>query len=153
MYPFRCSVLSNRATRTDSYEGGLFPCRCYTFAEMPWYQRRIAEMLLATPPSSTYEEVVSRPCSAVGPAAVRAPWAPVSGGPEHVPTGSVLASTRLCCRLTQPVADICVPLRGIITQDRNYAAVTRRVRGPRAAAFYREDARVCFPDGAAAVAF
>ncbi|XP_025249468.1 regulator of microtubule dynamics protein 1 isoform X5 [Theropithecus gelada] len=31
---------------------------CYTFAEMPWYQRRIAEMLFATPPSSTYEKVV-----------------------------------------------------------------------------------------------
>ncbi|XP_033295698.1 regulator of microtubule dynamics protein 1 isoform X3 [Orcinus orca] len=31
---------------------------CYTFAEMPWYQRRIAEMLFATPPSSTYEEAL-----------------------------------------------------------------------------------------------
>ncbi|XP_073924900.1 regulator of microtubule dynamics protein 1 isoform X2 [Castor canadensis] len=31
---------------------------CYTFAEMPWYQRRIAKMLFATPPSSTYEEAV-----------------------------------------------------------------------------------------------
>ncbi|XP_002759091.1 regulator of microtubule dynamics protein 1 isoform X1 [Callithrix jacchus] len=31
---------------------------CYTFAEMPWYQRRIAEMLFASPPSSTYEEAL-----------------------------------------------------------------------------------------------
>uniref|UniRef100_A0A673UP71 Regulator of microtubule dynamics protein 1 n=1 Tax=Suricata suricatta TaxID=37032 RepID=A0A673UP71_SURSU len=31
---------------------------CYTFAEMPWYQRRIAKMLFATPPSSTYEEAL-----------------------------------------------------------------------------------------------
>ncbi|XP_029078356.1 regulator of microtubule dynamics protein 1 isoform X3 [Monodon monoceros] len=31
---------------------------CYTFAEMPWYQRRLAEMLFATPPSSTYEEAL-----------------------------------------------------------------------------------------------
>nr|XP_007999213.2 regulator of microtubule dynamics protein 1 isoform X6 [Chlorocebus sabaeus] len=31
---------------------------CYTFAEMPWYQRRIAEMLFATPPSSTYEKAL-----------------------------------------------------------------------------------------------
>ncbi|XP_058384962.1 regulator of microtubule dynamics protein 1 isoform X4 [Diceros bicornis minor] len=31
---------------------------CYTFAEMPWYQRRIARMLFATPPSSTYEEAL-----------------------------------------------------------------------------------------------
>ncbi|XP_036780992.2 regulator of microtubule dynamics protein 1 isoform X2 [Manis pentadactyla] len=32
---------------------------CYTFAEMPWYQRRIAKVLFATPPSSTYEEALS----------------------------------------------------------------------------------------------
>uniref|UniRef100_A0A452FMF0 Regulator of microtubule dynamics protein 1 n=1 Tax=Capra hircus TaxID=9925 RepID=A0A452FMF0_CAPHI len=32
--------------------------RCYTFAEMPWYQRRIAKVLFATPPSSTYEEAL-----------------------------------------------------------------------------------------------
>ncbi|GAB5584083.1 regulator of microtubule dynamics protein 1 isoform X1 [Prionailurus iriomotensis] len=31
---------------------------CYTFAEMPWYQRRIAKMLFATPPSSTYAEAL-----------------------------------------------------------------------------------------------
>ncbi|XP_012665952.1 regulator of microtubule dynamics protein 1 [Otolemur garnettii] len=31
---------------------------CYTFAEMPWYQRRIAKILFATPPSSTYEEAL-----------------------------------------------------------------------------------------------
>ncbi|XP_006924121.1 regulator of microtubule dynamics protein 1 isoform X2 [Pteropus alecto] len=31
---------------------------CYTFAEMPWYQRRIARMLFAAPPSSTYEEAL-----------------------------------------------------------------------------------------------
>ncbi|XP_028741003.1 regulator of microtubule dynamics protein 1 isoform X2 [Peromyscus leucopus] len=31
---------------------------CYTFAEMPWYQRRIAKVLFANPPSSTYEEAL-----------------------------------------------------------------------------------------------
>ncbi|XP_036906103.1 regulator of microtubule dynamics protein 1 isoform X2 [Sturnira hondurensis] len=31
---------------------------CYTFAEMPWYQRRIANILFAAPPSSTYEEAL-----------------------------------------------------------------------------------------------
>ncbi|XP_046498463.1 regulator of microtubule dynamics protein 1 isoform X2 [Equus quagga] len=31
---------------------------CYTFAEMPWYQRRIAKVLFAAPPSSTYEEAL-----------------------------------------------------------------------------------------------
>ncbi|XP_039201387.1 regulator of microtubule dynamics protein 1 isoform X2 [Crotalus tigris] len=29
---------------------------CYTFADMPWYQRNIATVLFSTPPSSTYEE-------------------------------------------------------------------------------------------------
>uniref|UniRef100_F7BGJ3 Regulator of microtubule dynamics protein 1 n=2 Tax=Ornithorhynchus anatinus TaxID=9258 RepID=F7BGJ3_ORNAN len=32
---------------------------CYSFAEMPWYQSRIAAMLFATPPSSTYEEALN----------------------------------------------------------------------------------------------
>ncbi|XP_066480275.1 regulator of microtubule dynamics protein 1 isoform X2 [Tiliqua scincoides] len=31
---------------------------CYTFAEMPWYQRKIAAVIFATPPSSTYEEAL-----------------------------------------------------------------------------------------------
>ncbi|TFK10932.1 Regulator of microtubule dynamics protein 1 [Platysternon megacephalum] len=31
---------------------------CYSFAEMPWYQSKIAAMLFATPPTSTYEEVL-----------------------------------------------------------------------------------------------
>ncbi|KAK9403182.1 regulator of microtubule dynamics protein 1 [Crotalus adamanteus] len=31
---------------------------CYTFADMPWYQRNIATVLFSTPPSSTYEEAL-----------------------------------------------------------------------------------------------
>ncbi|XP_015276917.1 PREDICTED: regulator of microtubule dynamics protein 1 [Gekko japonicus] len=31
---------------------------CYTFAEMPWYQSKIAAVLFATPPSSTYDEAL-----------------------------------------------------------------------------------------------
>ena len=31
--------------------------RCFTFADMPWYTKKIAAALFATPPSSTYEEV------------------------------------------------------------------------------------------------
>uniref|UniRef100_A0A8B9U0R1 Regulator of microtubule dynamics protein 1 n=1 Tax=Anas zonorhyncha TaxID=75864 RepID=A0A8B9U0R1_9AVES len=31
---------------------------CYSFAEMPWYQRKIAAMLFATPPTSTYQEAL-----------------------------------------------------------------------------------------------
>ncbi|OXB75857.1 UNVERIFIED_CONTAM: hypothetical protein H355_016612 [Colinus virginianus] len=30
---------------------------CYSFAELPWYQRKIAAVLFAAPPTSTYEEV------------------------------------------------------------------------------------------------
>uniref|UniRef100_A0A2K5E743 Regulator of microtubule dynamics 1 n=1 Tax=Aotus nancymaae TaxID=37293 RepID=A0A2K5E743_AOTNA len=40
---------------------------CYTFAEMPWYQRRIAKMLFASPPSSTYEEIIFSFLCAVDP--------------------------------------------------------------------------------------
>ncbi|XP_069710423.1 regulator of microtubule dynamics protein 1 isoform X1 [Phaenicophaeus curvirostris] len=31
---------------------------CYTFAEMPWYQRKIAATLFATPPTSTFQEAL-----------------------------------------------------------------------------------------------
>ncbi|XP_062500938.1 regulator of microtubule dynamics protein 1-like isoform X2 [Corticium candelabrum] len=31
---------------------------CFTLAEMPWYQHKIAAALFATPPSSTYEEAL-----------------------------------------------------------------------------------------------
>ncbi|XP_053100896.1 regulator of microtubule dynamics protein 1 [Hemicordylus capensis] len=31
---------------------------CFTFAEMPWYQSKIAAVLFSTPPSSTYEEAL-----------------------------------------------------------------------------------------------
>nr|XP_056710401.1 regulator of microtubule dynamics protein 1 [Euleptes europaea] len=31
---------------------------CYTFAEMPWYQSKIAAVLFATPPSSNYDEAL-----------------------------------------------------------------------------------------------
>ncbi|XP_040979095.1 regulator of microtubule dynamics protein 1 isoform X3 [Aquila chrysaetos chrysaetos] len=30
---------------------------CYSFAEMPWYQRKIAATLFATPPTSTFQEL------------------------------------------------------------------------------------------------
>lgn len=31
--------------------------RCFAFAELPWYQRKVAAVIFASPPSSTYEEV------------------------------------------------------------------------------------------------
>ncbi|NXW08580.1 RMD1 protein, partial [Fregetta grallaria] len=33
---------------------------CYSFAEMPWYQRKIAATLFATPPTSTFQEYAAR---------------------------------------------------------------------------------------------
>ena len=32
-------------------------CRCYSVASVPWYQRKVAIVIFATPPSSSYEEV------------------------------------------------------------------------------------------------
>lgn len=31
--------------------------RCFSFAELPWYQRKVAAVLFASPPTSTFEEV------------------------------------------------------------------------------------------------
>ena len=77
-----------------------FPYRCYTFAEMPWYQRRIAKVLFATPPSSTYEEVVWGPLSVTtglltdGPlCGVCSSGALSSEGRRHVLTARVALTT------------------------------------------------------------
>ena len=32
-------------------------CRCYSVASVPWYQKKIASVVFATPPYSTYAEV------------------------------------------------------------------------------------------------
>lgn len=32
-------------------------CRCFAFAELPWYQRKVAAVVFASPPTATYEEV------------------------------------------------------------------------------------------------
>lgn len=31
--------------------------RCFAFAELPWYQRKVAAVIFASPPTATYEEV------------------------------------------------------------------------------------------------
>lgn len=31
---------------------------CFSFAELPWYQRKVAAVIFATPPESTYEEAL-----------------------------------------------------------------------------------------------
>ncbi|KAJ8042405.1 Regulator of microtubule dynamics protein 1 [Holothuria leucospilota] len=33
---------------------------CFTFADMPWYQSKIAAVVFATPPTSTYEEALEK---------------------------------------------------------------------------------------------
>lgn len=35
----------------------VFSLRCFAFAELPWYQRKVAALIFSTPPTSTYEEV------------------------------------------------------------------------------------------------
>ena len=35
----------------------LSTARCYGVAEVPWYQRKVAAVIFATPPSATYDEV------------------------------------------------------------------------------------------------
>ncbi|XP_059767776.1 regulator of microtubule dynamics protein 1-like [Balaenoptera ricei] len=52
--PFEKAVELNPKDATSIHLIGIW---CYTFAEMPWYQRRIAKMLFAAP-SSTYEEAL-----------------------------------------------------------------------------------------------
>ncbi|XP_058524756.1 regulator of microtubule dynamics protein 1 [Ochotona princeps] len=52
---FEKAIALNPKDATSIHLMGIW---CYTFAEMPWYQRRIAKMLFATPPSSTYEEAL-----------------------------------------------------------------------------------------------
>jgi hypothetical protein len=33
-------------------------CRCYNISSMPWYQRKIASAVFATPPTSSFEEAL-----------------------------------------------------------------------------------------------
>uniref|UniRef100_A0A8C4QYR2 Regulator of microtubule dynamics protein 1 n=1 Tax=Eptatretus burgeri TaxID=7764 RepID=A0A8C4QYR2_EPTBU len=52
---FQKAIELNTNDATSVHLMGLW---CYTFAEMPWYQHRIASVLFATPPSSTFEEAL-----------------------------------------------------------------------------------------------
>lgn len=51
----------NPADATTRYLLGVW---CFTFANMPWYERQIAATLFATPPQSTYEEALEHFLSA-----------------------------------------------------------------------------------------
>lgn len=35
--------------------------RCFSFAELPWYQQKVAAIIFSSPPTSTYEEVRAAP--------------------------------------------------------------------------------------------
>ncbi|XP_061458621.1 regulator of microtubule dynamics protein 1 isoform X2 [Rhineura floridana] len=52
---FQKAVELNPKDATSLHLMGIW---CYTFAEMPWYQSKIAAVLFSTPPSSTYEEAL-----------------------------------------------------------------------------------------------
>ncbi|XP_043921921.1 regulator of microtubule dynamics protein 1 [Protopterus annectens] len=53
---FQKAIELNPKDATSIHLMGLW---CFTFAEMPWYQQKIASMLFATPPTSTYEEALA----------------------------------------------------------------------------------------------
>lgn len=52
-------VIYNVLTNRILFE--FFPLidRCFLFADMAWYQRKIASVIFASPPTSSYEEVSS----------------------------------------------------------------------------------------------
>ncbi|XP_025088175.1 regulator of microtubule dynamics protein 1-like [Pomacea canaliculata] len=45
----------NQKDATTLYLLGIW---CFTFADLPWYQRKIASAIFTTPPSSTYDEAL-----------------------------------------------------------------------------------------------
>ncbi|XP_055489634.1 regulator of microtubule dynamics protein 1 [Leucoraja erinacea] len=53
---FQKAIELNPKDATSFHLMGLW---CFTFAEMPWIQQKIASALFATPPSSTYEEALN----------------------------------------------------------------------------------------------
>ncbi|KAK6184772.1 hypothetical protein SNE40_007169 [Patella caerulea] len=52
---FLKAIKLNPKDATSIYSLGYW---CFVFADLPWYQRKLASTLLATPPSSTYEEAL-----------------------------------------------------------------------------------------------
>ncbi|ESO98182.1 hypothetical protein LOTGIDRAFT_187255 [Lottia gigantea] len=52
---FLKAIELNPKDATSIYSLGYW---CFVFADLPWYQRKLASTLLATPPSSTYEEAL-----------------------------------------------------------------------------------------------
>jgi hypothetical protein len=50
------SIELNPKDATSIYSLGYW---CFLFADMPWYQRKIASAVFATPPTSTYEEALA----------------------------------------------------------------------------------------------
>ncbi|XP_064409861.1 regulator of microtubule dynamics protein 1 isoform X2 [Latimeria chalumnae] len=53
---FEKAIQLNPKDATSIHLLGLW---CFTFAEMPWYQQKIAALVFEKPPSSTYEEALS----------------------------------------------------------------------------------------------
>ncbi|XP_078347760.1 regulator of microtubule dynamics protein 1-like isoform X2 [Oculina patagonica] len=53
---FEKAIELNPSDPTSRHLLGLW---CFTFADMPWYTRKVAGALFATPPSSTYDEALA----------------------------------------------------------------------------------------------
>jgi tetratricopeptide (TPR) repeat protein len=53
---FMKAIELNPKDATSIYSLGYW---CFLFADMPWYQRKIASAVFATPPTSTYEEALA----------------------------------------------------------------------------------------------
>ncbi|XP_072169757.1 regulator of microtubule dynamics protein 1-like [Diadema setosum] len=58
---FQRAISLNPQDATSVHLLGLW---CFTFADMAWYQRKIAAVVFSTPPSSTYEEALQKFLSA-----------------------------------------------------------------------------------------
>lgn len=54
---FEKAIALNPKDATSVHLLGLW---CFTFADMPWYQTKIAAVVFATPPSSSYEEALEK---------------------------------------------------------------------------------------------
>eukprot|EP00049_Salpingoeca_infusionum_P008544 m.141844 g.141844 ORF g.141844 m.141844 type:complete len:380 (+) comp14044_c0_seq4:1339-2478(+) len=53
-------VRATELNPTDATSRHLLGVWCFTFADMPWYQRKAAAAIFATPPQSTYQEALDQ---------------------------------------------------------------------------------------------
>lgn len=63
-FTWKCVYVCNKVVRVKVTSTWMVPniccplsLRCFAFAELPWYQRKVAAVIFSSPPESTYEEV------------------------------------------------------------------------------------------------